>query len=633
MIFTAVLYFFFSKLNFTAPREGFLSSTRLKYGGVTFSMIRRCERLTKRLQKSKCDLEFLRCCLIYNLFPKFVRFKLSKSMIQSKQQLINIQRNCLQQEYHEHNKKCCKLEKEIDPIFEGLESKLEINDYLKIKKFMYDVARQEYDRITFTHKKKLEKLNNGPIGQQYDKMLTKLVHNHSSYQLTPAQERLLARGWQFCIEQKITNFVNVKTDIEMNALKLESFCIKPIFKIVCQNIHDVANKMMKVMKRKSIRNISDDEWKALKELKSNKDIIICKSDKGNAIVILNKSEYISKMNLVLNNRQFFRTDKCLLQEKEAEMNKFLRELERQKVISKELFWKLHSTSSNISTLYGQPKIHKTGLPMRPIISSIGAYNYNLSKYLANKLSQCKEPSPSYVKDAFEFVKMITKIKPDNNFKMCSFDVENLYTNIPVHECIELALDVMYKSKKPIDLRFDRKTMKKLFQLSVNSIPFRFFEDNYLQQDGVAMGSPLAPLLADIFMNKIEIKLKRFTTNKPLVWVRYVDDIFCLFTIDLIKIIEFQKRINCWHSNLKFTLEMEINQQIPFLDVMIIRSVDKFETTIYRKPTNTDLYMLYDSNQPRSYKLSLIKTLLIRIDRICSNNIHRSYEINRLKKIH
>jgi hypothetical protein len=78
--------------------------------------------------------------------------------------------------------------------------------------------------------------------------------------------------------------------------------------------------------------------------------------------------------------------------------------------------------------------------------------------------------------------------------------------------------------------------------------------------------------------------------------------------------------------------MELNEQLPFLDILIIRKLDKFETTIYRKPTNGDLYMLYDSNQPGRYKLGLIKTLLIRIERICSTDAFKKDEIKRIKNV-
>ena len=75
----------------------------------------------------------------------------------------------------------------------------------------------------------------------------------------------------------------------------------------------------------------------------DKDLVICKADKGNAIVVLDKCEYISKMKLILNSKQFSRTNKCLLKEKEVEMNKLIRELENNKIIDQKLFWKLHST--------------------------------------------------------------------------------------------------------------------------------------------------------------------------------------------------------------------------------------------------------------------------------------------------
>jgi hypothetical protein len=98
--------------------------------------------------------------------------------------------------------------------------------------------------------------------------------------------------------------------------------------------------------------------------------------------------------------------------------------------------------------------------------------------------------------------MILKIKPDKKFKMCSFDVESLYTNLPANEAIEMALDLMYKPTKITDLPFDRETTKKLLKIAVSSGPFRFLNGNYLQDDGVAMGSPLAPMLADIFMTQM-----------------------------------------------------------------------------------------------------------------------------------
>lgn len=100
--------------------------------------------------------------------------------------------------------------------------------------------------------------------------------------------------------------------------------------------------------------------------------------------------------------------------------------------------------------------------------------------------------------------------------MCSFDVESLYTNVPVEEAIEVVLDFMYKPTKIIDVPFDREQMKTLLDLLVRDAPFRFQNKIYKQVDGVAMGNPLAPIIADLWRQKMEQKLNKFSTNKPMI---------------------------------------------------------------------------------------------------------------------
>ena len=88
----------------------------------------------------------------------------------------------------------------------------------------------------------------------------------------------------------------------------------------------------------------------------------------------------------------------------------------------------------------------------------------------------------------------------------------------------------------------------------------------------------------------------------MIWLRYVDDVFCIFTISKEKILEFHTRINKWHQNLHFTVQFESNNSIAFLDVLVTHEQDKLATSMYRKPTHTGLYMLWDSSQNRRYKL-------------------------------
>ena len=368
-------------------------------------------------------------------------------------------------------------------------------------------------------------------------------------------------------------------------------------------------------------------------MKRNKRIIICKADKGNCIVVLDKDEYIRKAKDILNQKQFEKTDKSLREEKEKELNKYIRQLQKEKVIDKQLYWLFHSTSSSLATMYGLPKVHKANYPLRPIISSVGSYNYQLAKYLADLINKNKtEKSFSYIKDSFAFVKKIIELPCSKNQVMLSFDVDNLYTNVPVKEAIDITLDLLFKKGSPASIPFNRDQLKHLLELAVCNIPFRFLDETYIQKDGVAMGSPLGPILADIFMSNLEKKLNKFSSNKPALWIRYVDDVFCIFTVQQ-NISDFFSRINRWHPNIRFTKEDEVDKKLAFLDVLVLRDEtnDKYTTTLYRKPTNTNLYLLFESNQCRRYKIGLIRTLTIRILRICSNDEQKQIELTTMKK--
>ena len=261
---------------------------------------------------------------------------------------------------------------------------------------------------------------------------------------------------------------------------------------------------------------------------------------------MNKNDYVSRAQTILSGKQFqpITSKKMGLEHKEKELNGYLRKLYNDGLIEKELFWRLHTTSASLSMMYGQPKVHKAGYPMRPIISLIGSYNHQVSKYLAELLSQHRsEPPASFVKDSLTFVDSICKFSSNDAQSMCSFDVESLYTNVPVSEAIEIALDELYKKPTKIDSALNRDQMRKLLNFAVRDIPFRFLNDQYCQVDGVATGSPLAPILADLFMTKMEQKLNHFSTNGPKIWLRYVDDVFCVFEINVEKIHAFLERIN------------------------------------------------------------------------------------------
>jgi hypothetical protein len=132
--------------------------------------------------------------------------------------------------------------------------------------------------------------------------------------------------------------------------------------------------------------------------------------------------------------------------RETRLKDYLKRLYDKDKINKQLYDNLRPMGSNSGSLYGLPKVHKEGFPMRPIISSIGTYNYKLAKYLDSLIKPLLDNDRFMLKDSFEFVNNISKVK-NNNLYMVSFDVESLFTNIPVDETIEILVKMIYIKKK------------------------------------------------------------------------------------------------------------------------------------------------------------------------------------------
>ena len=206
-------------------------------------------------------------------------------------------------------------------------------------------------------------------------------------------------------------------------------------------------------------------------------------------------------------------------------------------------------------------------PFHPIVSSIGTCNYELAKYLCILL----EPhiaSEHCALDTFTFVREINELPLSGKF-MVSFDVESLFTNIPLEECVNLAVD--YISKGNPDLQLTKTELRNLFKFATSQTHFLFKGSFFDQIVWVAMRSPFAPVLANLFVGHHErIWLENYKTSSILFYRRYVDDTFCPFDTENVATLFFDY-INDRHPNMRFTIEKEIDKKISFLDVLIDNS--------------------------------------------------------------
>ena len=161
--------------------------------------------------------------------------------------------------------------------------------------------------------------------------------------------------------------------------------------------------------------------------------------------------------------------------------------------------------------------------------------------------------------------------------MASFDIQSLFTNIPLDETINICVDLVFHKKKKVKGMLKRH-FKQLLALSVKSSCFLFNDVYYKQVDGIAMGSPLGLTLMYYEHKWLEKWPLQF---RPKYYRRYVDDIFLMFeSRDLVK--KFVKYMNSRHPNIQFTCEEESNNKISFLDISVTRINNKLTTSFYRK---------------------------------------------------
>ena len=144
--------------------------------------------------------------------------------------------------------------------------------------------------------------------------------------------------------------------------------------------------------------------------------------------------------------------------------------------------------------------------------------------------------------------------------MCSFDVSSLFTNVPLDETIEICLDKLYALANPPGL--PRLVLKNLLLFATKKSHFVFDGQYYDQIDGVAMGSPLGPVLANIFTCDFEEKWVMKNIDQPTIWFRYVDDTFTLFK-NKNDAMSFLHYLNGRHSQLSLNKTMKFHSLISF----------------------------------------------------------------------
>ena len=271
-------------------------------------------------------------------------------------------------------------------------------------------------------------------------------------------------------------------------------------------------------------------------------------------------------------------------------------------------------------LYLLPKIHKGKIPPpgRPIVSANGCPTEKISQLVDHFLTPPTTTYiKSYVRDTTDFIQKLCQLgEIPPNCLIATMDVTSLYTNIPNDEGLRSALKLLNTYRPQANVRPSNLNLVKLLEMVLKKNNFQFNGVHYLQVGGTAMGTKAAPGLANCFMGNFEEEHVYKYRLHPLLYLRYLDDIFLIWQHTENELDEYLTHLNNCLPTIKFTLEKS-RDSVCFLDTIVKIVDNKIETDLYSKPTDAHNYLLYKSAHPKKCKDSIPYSQFLRIRRICT----------------
>ena len=378
-------------------------------------------------------------------------------------------------------------------------------------------------------------------------------------------------------------------------------------------------------------NISKDQRNTLKRLMRNKQIVIKPADKGSAIVVQDRCSYIWEAKRQLGNtKNYIKLKEPMYPTTADWYADILYDLHDKGFLTdKQLLYLFPPSEPRPRRFYLLPKIHKEPAkwskphlipPGRPVISDCSSESYAIAEYIDYWLQPLATSHPAYLKDTNDVLSKINEMVIPGDALIVTADVDAMYTNIE-HEqglaAIRQALKDHPDPSRPPD-----EVLLKLLDWGLSRNDFEFDGEFYLQTCGTAMGKKFSPSYANIFMAQWEKRVLSQAQLKPLIYKRFLDDIFMIWTHGREALDNFLTYLNA--DNPCITLKAEISEKsVDFLDLTIFKG-PRFsregilDTKVYHKPTDTMQLLHKESFHPKHTFSGIIKSQVIRYDRLSTN---------------
>jgi hypothetical protein len=571
-------------------------------------------------------------CVRLDVIPNYVNVKINSQSVSAKTTLEKAKMMWVSNEIKFWYQRRDVLSFYIFILHTQLVSKLHFCEWSFIDNKCRDDCFRMLQKKSSTQNKKLENLVRKQKGIQnkvkvpsIKKKVQSKVVNLSGIDFTRDEESLLGYGLKY------SNPSNNIKKLKLLAANIDKCDEIRNDRSIFNNCADIIVEEMNKTKPNYGNQKDLKLKKSITEKVEQNNLIVTNSDKGSATVILRKDDYVEKVDDFIKTDEFKMLNKDPTKQFSVAIRKELNNCSY--IFNEKEKHNLINMNPHAPRFFGLPKLHKQGIPIRPVVSFVNAPCSKVAHKMNTIFRQKTNFSPKYgIKNALDLVEKISNIPAPTSYKLVSFDIKNLFTNIPVQESVNIANEILFNKSDNI---LENEEIMKLITTCTSQNYFIFNEKFYEQISGLAMGSPLSPLLADIFMDRFEQNLFKNlpkNMNKIGYWFRYVDDIICLWTGTNRQLDVFFDYINKIHPKIKFTLEKEENLKINFLDLTISHESGVHEFSIFRKETYTGNIIPASSIHPQIHKHAAFHSFIERLINIPLNNGNYMKELSVIKDL-
>ena len=282
-------------------------------------------------------------------------------------------------------------------------------------------------------------------------------------------------------------------------------------------VEELRGEIKAILKKTSTSksNITKEECQALRKLKKDENRMVLTADKGVSLVVLDKEDYIHKAEELLQQPNYKTLTSDPTTKHKNKLVALLKSIKAEGGMNDSLYKKLYPTGASSPKFYGLPKVHKEGIPLRPIVSSIGSVSYETAKELSRLLKPLVGKTTQHVKNTKDFIESIQDIKLKTDECLVSYYVESLFTSVPIQPALTIT-----KKKLAEDRELHLRTFMSvqhiswLLEFCLKSTYFSFQGRFYQQLEGTAMGFPISSIIANLFMEDLETRALNTSQHPP-----------------------------------------------------------------------------------------------------------------------